>query len=1076
MSKVFDARAPKHELPLGKKTLGALLDEHDLTGKLDEVALYNWGTRVPAEINRALVELVGCAKVDADPLQSELDPDLGTTKVIYKPVPWQPAPALELEKAHTIKVKRRRPVPAVSITQLTRWFKPGTDTCEVEYQLEGVSARASKVDFEVHATRYYDVRRSEPVVLTQPKEWVEVPCDTLDEPGTTHLFQRRSFQVVVDKRPPADAQQAPDWQGKSEATKGVLRKAGVSDVYVGPGPAPYNVLVRYYQDDADDKARLLIEPWSPRWKHEPTAPLDDASLIVKWTLDGDNDKLVRGQLSIWDKDDQRVFFAPLSEDTLRTQRQYDLLNDPRKRWDRSEVDRARMPYRVQLQAHSGEDEELGLAVAVMPTLVRAFNYQQVQFVAFNVKPGTQAGAYLGDVDDDTDITTRCDAMKEAIQLAAPNVDPSEDVLKVFMAPEFYFRGQKGGYPVDKLSSIVHTMREETDKVDYADWLFVFGTAIGYLPHGEPGGPRLAHKDPVKHAVTISEVDETGADTVLTVTGAATKPDPAWEVEQGLVTAAIQAVVDDGLNQYKLTLQGKPALIPAPAVLAQPRVWIESSDPTPPKTKLVVASRVCDWIQNNVAPTARWSITDAAGTDDDIETCTQLAPGRYELTLAGNKLFVAGKAELLEPQATEVFNVALMQKGWPAPHVGERGLKSALVDKENISWIDFLGPNFANANFNTVDGSGRLIQVHNDPNRLALPTSGSRDTLGARPNVNTEVTASGLGGGSVVTIDGITFGIEVCLDHNISRLHDFYTNRAVKDEPKVQVHLIPSWGSSIGGGAVCAPAPNGPVLNVDGARCDSTARIHDGQLYCDDHPDNQSGVAGYCQRATETRWCGTCGATRSATGACSRCANPVTTYHKCAHPKLQLHWVCQACSGASPCLTHPLAPAVPRPVVVCANTACNQLHWGAPAAPGCGTCGGAPTAAQHVSVCGICGALAPCINHAGPYPLWLRSTCALGHAPSWTPVPLVNLACGCGWNQPPALCEHMYAMPGPCPQHPTLAPQPWRCLEPFAPIGALITVASGPTPVPLSENVNYFEEKGHVVVYNATPIPPVDFVP
>src|SRR6185503_7941076 len=89
---------------------------------LDDVGLYNWGTKDPHEINRALVELVGCRKVADDPLQSELDPALGTGGAIYLPEPWKPDAPLEFGKTHTFKLKKRLPMPAVAITRLTSWF------------------------------------------------------------------------------------------------------------------------------------------------------------------------------------------------------------------------------------------------------------------------------------------------------------------------------------------------------------------------------------------------------------------------------------------------------------------------------------------------------------------------------------------------------------------------------------------------------------------------------------------------------------------------------------------------------------------------------------------------------------------------------------------------------------------------------------------------------------------------------------------------------------------------------------------------------------------------------------------
>ncbi len=45
MVTVFKKRTKENEIPVGKKTLGALLSDNGLDGKLDEVALYNWGTK-----------------------------------------------------------------------------------------------------------------------------------------------------------------------------------------------------------------------------------------------------------------------------------------------------------------------------------------------------------------------------------------------------------------------------------------------------------------------------------------------------------------------------------------------------------------------------------------------------------------------------------------------------------------------------------------------------------------------------------------------------------------------------------------------------------------------------------------------------------------------------------------------------------------------------------------------------------------------------------------------------------------------------------------------------------------------
>src|SRR5262249_47967970 len=51
------------------------------------------------------------------------------------------------------------------------------------------------------------------------------------------------------------------------------------------------------------------------------------------------------------------------------------------------------------------------------------------------------------------------------------------MLRIFMAPEFYFRGRYGAYTSDVVSEILPHLRQETDQPKYKDWLFVFGTAV-----------------------------------------------------------------------------------------------------------------------------------------------------------------------------------------------------------------------------------------------------------------------------------------------------------------------------------------------------------------------------------------------------------------------------------------------------------------------------------------------------------------------------------------------------------------------------------------------------------------------
>ena len=87
---------------------------------------------------------------------------------------------------------------------------------------------------------------------------------------------------------------------------------------------------------------------------------------------------------------------------------------------------------------------------------------------------------------------------------------------------------------------------------------------------------------------------------------------------------------------------------------------------------------------------------------------------------------------------------------------------------------------------------------------------------------TETNRSGLGGGSIFTMDKITVGLEVCLDHLEQKLVTYFNGSAgppvvaaaaQPGEPKIQVQLIPSCGMGIKTGSKCT-VPDGIIFNVD----------------------------------------------------------------------------------------------------------------------------------------------------------------------------------------------------------------------------------------------------------------------
>ncbi len=962
MGRVFGkaSEAVKHT-DFANKTFQDILDaakEHvdDLTW--EELAQYNWGTREARAVNRALMENIGCKSFDKDVLGTAFDTTRGPggTPEVLLPKLYE----VELAEAKDPlepTFERKLPPPAVSIDKLDRWFLPPA-ACTLEYSVEGLSSQADKVDIEVHVDQYF----------SEDAQGARTKTTTTADPDSTHIHRKTKHLELPQDPPeaPTAAQTYAAWKGESCATQGVLQNTSISHAC-----APYTVLLRFYKDDADAKARLVLKRFFPHWKL-PTAAnqpmeLDEASLVVGWDFKDDNGKLKAGQLIVYDKGDTEVFRAALNEQALQ-KKAYDLVNDAPKQWGKTNIKRDRAPYRVQLQVHS-LDEENGLALAAMHTAVKALVYSKAQLISLNIKPGTKNGGadYLGENLDDDDKATRIAVMKQAIQTAKTNADLAEDTLKVFMAPEFYFRGAHGGYPMvgnqkndpGLAPGILKELRKETDKPDYADWLFVFGTIIGYLKHSDSGNPTTYSGDN-KHNVKILEVGgktgtmlrlqsnavgalrdsmklgvvwklkqdateleitkctfenictgwvavkgqdsvafangpvvlvdsttaehnaqivEIGGDktTMLRINGVCAqqirddyKQGKVWKVKTASGALEVTRNTWESEDKCWLTVkQPESAFKVGEAQLLEPVAWV--TDVT--NTTVDVWSRLCVRIPHTIAPAHfPWKVKQ--GTENEVVAFSKKTAHHHTLTLKSNVTFAKDRAcELIEPKATEVFNMALVQKGWPAPWPDDKALKSGVIYKEYVSWIDFLGANYAQPPFYNPDGSGHLIKIDGGNSELVLPTSGSVDLLGENPNignvgtwtdpqgtvhqVGSEINKSGIGGGSVLTIDGVTLGVEVCLDHAKNKLPGFYQNAAQAGDPRVQMLLIPSWGMSIGGGPIeCLP--NGLLFNVDGARCNSVARLHDQRYACDTHKNVSSPGPALCPQCTlYPHWCSMC---------------------------------------------------------------------------------------------------------------------------------------------------------------------------------------------------------------------------
>jgi hypothetical protein len=136
----------------------------------------------------------------------------------------------------------------------------------------------------------------------------------------------------------------------------------------------------------------------------------------------------------------------------------------------------------------------------LPCSTGPHKYTRVICIGWPVPCGAGSGYYSTSPNDRMDMQNKCYEMLSAIALAdqllgiVPEFakDPLHPTLKIFMAPEFYFRGSHGAYSLEVASDILPTLKQGlvgakgTDDADYDDWLFIFGTVASAFEQ-EQGG-------------------------------------------------------------------------------------------------------------------------------------------------------------------------------------------------------------------------------------------------------------------------------------------------------------------------------------------------------------------------------------------------------------------------------------------------------------------------------------------------------------------------------------------------------------------------------------------------------------
>jgi len=147
-------------------------------------------------------------------------------------------------------------------------------------------------------------------------------------------------------------------------------------------------------------------------------------------------------------------------------------------------------------------------------------YHSIQPIGFSIYTWPKANQYIGNENVTKDVNRRVEIMNDAIDsaLASSDLVDAGDTMKVFVAPEFFFRGARGAYSISIVeeSKPFHGLLDALENMvsgsKWDDWLFIFGTItvgatdpkapddtmfMNFAPivKGGPGGKKfLAFKD------------------------------------------------------------------------------------------------------------------------------------------------------------------------------------------------------------------------------------------------------------------------------------------------------------------------------------------------------------------------------------------------------------------------------------------------------------------------------------------------------------------------------------------------------------------------------------------------------
>ncbi|MFV8754427.1 hypothetical protein ACNOYE_28095 [Nannocystaceae bacterium ST9] len=124
-----------------------------------------------------------------------------------------------------------------------------------------------------------------------------------------------------------------------------------------------------------------------------------------------------------------------------------------------------------------------------------------------------SGTYLGPVA--YDVQARCELMMRAMQTARdslPQTSPPEaegTTMKVFLAPEFFFRGRQGAYPMEDVQLAIAILQRMAADDQWSDWMFGYGTILG-VSAPAPGSPPTIDPAAVQEVYNFTLVQKGGS--------------------------------------------------------------------------------------------------------------------------------------------------------------------------------------------------------------------------------------------------------------------------------------------------------------------------------------------------------------------------------------------------------------------------------------------------------------------------------------------------------------------------------------------------------------------------------------